>query len=169
MILCPNCHSREYLGTLFCSQCGAQLVSTGRLNPEDITTFVTGNAAYREAEPEIAAPVAMELESGVAIRLLDGSETVHVADRNEFTIGRVSEGQPILPDVDLSPFEAYSQGVSRLHVSVKIVNGVVFVTDLGSSNGTRINGQKLSSHVEYPLNPGDVMALGKLRLQIITR
>jgi len=77
------------------------------------------------------------------------------------------EGQPILPDVDLSPFDAFSLGVSRLHAAIRIVNREVVVTDLGSSNGTRVNGQKIVPHVDYPINHGDIIAVGKLKIQVI--
>jgi pSer/pThr/pTyr-binding forkhead associated (FHA) protein len=79
----------------------------------------------------------------------------------------VTEGQPILPDIDLTPYEAYSRGVSRLHSALKIVNKRVVIVDLGSSNGTRVNGQKIVPNVDYPLNNGDVIALGRLRIQVL--
>jgi pSer/pThr/pTyr-binding forkhead associated (FHA) protein len=47
------------------------------------------------------------------------------------------------------------------------VNKDVVVTDLGSSNGTRVNGQKIVPHVDYPINHGDIIALGKLKIQVI--
>jgi pSer/pThr/pTyr-binding forkhead associated (FHA) protein len=75
---------------------------------------------------------------------------LHLTGQSEFTMGRVAEGQPNLPDVDLSPYEAYAQGVSRLHAVLKLNNQRVFITDLGSSNGTRVNGQKIMPNVDYP-------------------
>jgi pSer/pThr/pTyr-binding forkhead associated (FHA) protein len=81
----------------------------------------------------------------------------------------VAEGQPILPDVDLSPYDAYAQGVSRLHAALKVTRNRVAIMDLGSSNGTRVNGQKIVPHVDYPLNHSDVIALGKLKLQVIIK
>ena len=102
-----------------------------------------------------------------AADLVDSAQVLHLAERNEFTLGRAIEGQPILPDVDLSPFDAFTLGVSRLHAALRIINGEVVVTDLGSSNGTRVNGQKIVPHVDYPINHGDVIALGKLKIQIL--
>jgi pSer/pThr/pTyr-binding forkhead associated (FHA) protein len=69
----------------------------------------------------------------------------------------------------LTAFEAYAQGVSRLHASIKIINESVVIMDLGSSNGTRINGQKIVPHIEYPINHGDVIALGRLKIQALMR
>jgi pSer/pThr/pTyr-binding forkhead associated (FHA) protein len=99
--------------------------------------------------------------------MVDSAQVLHLAERNEFTLGRAIEGQPILPDVDLSPFDAFTLGVSRLHAALRIINGEVVVADLGSSNGTRVNGQKIVPHVDYPINHGDVIALGKLKIQVL--
>jgi pSer/pThr/pTyr-binding forkhead associated (FHA) protein len=103
----------------------------------------------------------------ISLLIVETGQVLHLAGRNEFTIGRVSEGQPILPDVDLTPYNAFNLGVSRLHVSMKLTRTGVIVTDLGSSNGTRVNGQKIVPHVEYPINHGDTVAIGKLKLKIL--
>ena len=171
MILCPNCHHQEVAGALFCSECGAQLVSTQRVatqairkHPSDILTSIQQN------NPPPAEPAATgTADAVVSLYLIDSGQILHLAGRTEFTLGRVAEGQPILPDVDLSPYEAYTQGVSRLHSCLKILNQRVVITDLGSSNGTRVNGQKIMPHIDYPLNHGDVVALGKLKVQVLIR
>ncbi|MCL4561125.1 MAG: FHA domain-containing protein [Chloroflexi bacterium] len=89
--------------------------------------------------------------------------------RTEYTLGRVAEGQPILPDIDLSPYDAFSYGVSRLHAALKVNKDQVAIMDLGSSNGTSVNGKKIPSSADYPLNHGDVVNLGRLKLQILIR
>lgn len=171
MIVCPNCQHQEVAGALFCSECGAQLVSTQRVStqairrhPSDILTSSQEN----NPPPNENAP-AGTADAIVSLYLIDSGQILHLAGRNEFTLGRVAEGQPILPDVDLSPYEAYTQGVSRLHSCLKILNQRVVITDLGSSNGTRVNGQKIMPHIDYPLNHGDVVALGKLKVQVLIR
>jgi pSer/pThr/pTyr-binding forkhead associated (FHA) protein len=170
MILCPNCHHQEVAGALFCSECGAQLVAVDRVatqairrNPSDILS--SPDATPPQTQPSQPSAV----DAVVSLYLVDSGQILHLAGRTEFTLGRVAEGQPILPDVDLSPYEAYTQGVSRLHSCLKIINQRVVITDLGSSNGTRVNGQKILPHIDYPLNHGDMVALGKLKIQILIR
>jgi len=170
MILCPNCHHQEVAGALFCSECGAQLVAVDRVatqairrNPSDILT--SPDAKPPQTQPSQPSAV----DAVVSLYLVDSGQILHLAGRTEFTLGRVVEGQPILPDVDLSPYEAYTQGVSRLHSCLKIINQRVGITDLGSSNGTRVNGQKILPHIDYPLNHGNMVALGKLKIQILIR
>jgi pSer/pThr/pTyr-binding forkhead associated (FHA) protein len=41
--------------------------------------------------------------------------------------------------------------------------------DLGSSNGTYVNGKRLNPNVEHMLGNGDVVALGKLKIQILLK
>jgi hypothetical protein len=171
MILCPNCHHQEVAGALFCSECGAQLVSTERISTQSISRHTSEILvpSLESSPPPSSVSQASTLDAVVSLYLVDSGQILHLAGRTEFTLGRVAEGQPILPDVDFSPYEAYAQGVSRLHSALKIINHRVVVTDLGSSNGTRVNGQKIMPHIDYPLNHGDVIALGKLKIQILIR
>lgn len=103
----------------------------------------------------------------VSLFVVEANRTIPLRGRTEFTLGRVTEDQPIIPDVDLTPFEAYIMGVSRLHATLKIGPQRISIRDLGSSNGTRVNGNRIVPHVDYPLKPGDELALGKLVLQIL--
>ena len=65
------------------------------------------------------------------------------------TIGRSSECSIVINDVK----------VSRVHAQlVQSDNGIVSVVDLGSTNGTRINGKRFTG--EMRLNPGDELRVG---------
>jgi hypothetical protein len=169
MILCPNCHHHELAGSLFCSECGAQLITTGHLTTQTIRPNSADPVNVTTGAPPVPTQVRGEngLETGIALHLMESGKILELEGRNEYSIGRGVEGQSLLPDIDLSPFEAYSEGVSRLHASLKILQHGVLITDLGSSNGTRINGQKIVPHIDYPINHGDIVALGKLKMQIL--
>lgn len=176
MIICPNCHHKEFPGALFCSECGARLISLDYLTTQSIKKSQSDKLRSDSFEIPASFNINKEVNQQESIHttelslvVVDGKHTLNLAGRSEFTLGRVAEGQPILPDVDLSPFEAYSLGVSRLHAALKVNHNRVSIMDLGSSNGTRVNGQKIVPHVDYPINQGDIIALGKLKLQIILR
>ncbi|MBI5841065.1 MAG: FHA domain-containing protein [Chloroflexi bacterium] len=104
-----------------------------------------------------------------SLHLLDTGQVLPLTGRNEFTLGRISEGQPIMPDIDLSPYQAYASGVSRLHAVVKRDGGRIIIMDLGSANGTYINGKRVVTNVEQILNHGDIVALGKLKIQVLLK
>lgn len=170
-MVCPSCRHQEPFGTFFCSECGAQLL------------FLEGNTVVAPSHPEhrehthhpasgSAAPPSGDTsalgESPAALRLVENGKLLLLEER-EFTLGRSGGQQPILPDIDLAPYRAYEEGVSRLHATLKIETGSAQITDLGSVNGTWVNGRKLSAHISTPLEHGDRIQLGNLQLQILIR
>ncbi|MDO9085899.1 MAG: FHA domain-containing protein [Anaerolineaceae bacterium] len=175
MIVCPSCHNKELPGALFCSECGARLISLDYLTTQSIkksnSDYLEENGEEVNYDNETTEDILSNqvIVADLALYLIDAKQTLQLAGRNEYTLGRVAEGQPILPDVDLSPFDAYAQGVSRLHAALKTNKNRVAVMDLGSSNGTRVNGQKIVPHVDYPITHNDQIALGKLRIQILIK
>jgi hypothetical protein len=172
MIVCHTCRNQEPTGALFCSECGSRLVF---LNIPTTNAIDRNQTGLLMSQPRISSPPEPPQITGgltdaaVSLHLIESGMILDLSGQNEFTLGRIAEGQPILPDVDLSPYEAYAQGVSRLHSSLKLNNQRVFIIDLGSSNGTRVNGHKIMPNVDYPLNHGDVVALGKFKIQILIR
>ena len=169
MIICSNCKHTNLDGAMFCAECGAQLIGRENLITQNITT-----KQFEDAKKEKPAPseVFQPFEGSDAwgsLHLLDTGQVLPLSLRNEFTMGRISEGQPIMPDIDLSPYHAYAAGVSRLHGVIKRDGNKVIFMDLGSANGTYINGKRLTPNVEQALNHGDIIALGKLKMQVLVR
>ena len=54
---------------------------------------------------------------------------------------------------------------SREHCAIGLSDGALYVEDLGSSNGTWLNGQKVK---RSPLAPGDKIHAGQPRVTIVT-
>jgi hypothetical protein len=104
-----------------------------------------------------------------SLHLLDTGQVLPLSTRSEFTLGRTSEGQPIAPDIDLTPYQAYAGGVSRLHAIIKRDGTRIMFMDLGSANGSFLNGKKLQPNVEQAINHGDIVSLGKLKIQILVK
>jgi hypothetical protein len=136
------------------------------LTTQAITQDQISDELKKKQRPE---PPSSPINSWISLHLMDSGKILPLASRNEFTLGRLSEGQPIMPDIDLTPYQAYASGVSRLHVVIKRESNRVVIMDLGSSNGTYLNGRRLNPHVEETLNHGDVVALGKLKIQVLLR
>lgn len=103
----------------------------------------------------------------VSLHFVDTGQVMDLQVNREYMIGRRHKSQPILPDIDLSPFNAYEWGISRLHASLTIMKDNVSITDLGSSNGTWHAGKRLPTNQAYQLHHGDVIHLGKLKIQIL--
>ena len=105
--------------------------------------------------------------ANLSLYLIDSGEVIPLEELTEFTLGRSSEDQPILPDIDLAPYHAYERGVSRLHASIEISQPNVLLTDFGSANGTELNGQKMTPNKPYPITHGDIFTLGKMKIQLL--
>lgn len=68
--------------------------------------------------------------------------------------------------LDLSPFDAYHLGVSRLHLMILSPGNCLLVKDLKSTNGTLLNGFLLEAHQEVILRHNDELTLGNLWVQV---
>lgn len=91
---------------------------------------------------------------GFSIRVLEGPEKdrVFTFDRIEVTIGRTVDNDVVLPD----------PSISRQHMSIRDKGGAYIVKDLGSSNGTKVNGKVIREEV---LKTGDVIVAGNVKLR----
>ena len=56
--------------------------------------------------------------------------------------------------------------VSGQHAAILANASSLSVEDRNSSNGTRVNGQRLTPFVAHPLKPGDTLEVGEVRLQV---
>jgi hypothetical protein len=168
MIECSNCNHSNMDGTMFCDECGAQLVGKDNLITQNISTGQFNQVSPQKPKIDVYQPFDGNDAWG-SLHLLDTGQVLPLSSKNEFTMGRVSEGQPIMPDIDLSPYQAYAAGVSRLHGVIKKMDKQVVLVDLGSANGTYINGKRLSANAEQTLNHGDIIALGKLKMQVLIK
>jgi pSer/pThr/pTyr-binding forkhead associated (FHA) protein len=68
------------------------------------------------------------------------------------TIGRLPDCDVVLKD----------KGASRRHAQLRVDDDVVTLTDLGSTNGTRLNGQQVQTRV---LQDGDKITVGTTVLE----
>lgn len=88
-------------------------------------------------------------------------------DQESVIIGRRStaHGQYAL-DVDLSFFNGLGHGVSRQHLTITRKNTLVYIYDMNTTNGTWLNGQKLTPMSERLLRDGDQLRLGQLKVRV---
>src|SRR3954465_7733159 len=70
----------------------------------------------------------------------------------EVTVGRSPGGDP----------RPENPSVSRRRAKVRVANGQAYVVDLGSHNGTRVNGERFAG--ERLLQPSDIVSVGNLTL-----
>ncbi len=86
----------------------------------------------------------------------DGGRTWHRLTALPLTVGRASDNDLILDD----PM------VSRHHCQLKLQHGAYSFADLGSRNGSEVNGQPVT---EIALGPGDVIRIGDTEIEFQVR
>jgi len=170
MIECPSCGRQHRPGTLFCSECGVYLLTGGPLRTEPLPESElptaradpwagTGSAPSGEAGQTASLSVVMS-STGRKVALPAGGEAV---------LGRLDATRGVFPDVDLTPDGGLEGGVSRRHARVHQQKAQFFIEDLGSANGTFLNGQRLTPYLPHPLRDGDEVQLGRVRLRILVQ
>lgn len=92
------------------------------------------------------------------LEVLNGSEMLPKGrklriDSRGLTIGRGKHNDIVVPD-------HYS---SIDHAQFKHSRGVTFIEDIGSTNGTWVNGERINSQIQ--LVPGDFIKIGSLSFQ----
>ncbi len=115
-------------------------------------------AAAPTRAPSAAPPIEgcrLEVEGDSALFLLDGSETM---------IGRYDPVTDLRPDVDLTAVDL-KRSVSRRHARIARSEEGYFITEeVGSLNGTFVNGNRLVTGRPHPLADGDRIGVGTVKL-----
>jgi len=104
------------------------------------------------AEAEVLPP---PVKTGVPLVLvsLNGRTQTYPLSKNETTLGRHESNDIYLPE----------QTVTGRHAKITIENGVIEIHDLGSTNGTFVNDERIRTHV---LKHGDRIGLGQVELTL---
>ena len=176
MLACPFCQSPSLMGALFCLQCGYRLSSRPIADQRPVMLELAETAAIQvgtvpraisgslsPADHPASKPETTNFPIQLALRVARQEVRLALASSTDLSLGRVdSLGQAVLPDIDLNPYGGYELGVSRIHASLQREKSQILVTDLGSANGTYVNGQRLEPYSPCPLNHGDRLQFGRL-------
>ena len=113
-----------------------------------VTVKMSDDASIKTGRIQITSKVSAKESSPMAASLVvTGRDPLPLADRT-VTIGRS-------PDCDISFDDA---NVSRRHAEIRVVLGAYVISDLGSTNGTQVNGVPIT--LERTLRDGDIITLG---------
>ena len=84
--------------------------------------------------------------------------------KTEIIVGREDPVSGVFPDIDLTDHGGDEGGVSRRHARIFVQGDQVFIEDLNSTNYTYVNQQRLTPGQPQPLNDGDEVRLGRVKL-----
>lgn len=165
MQVCPNCKHLNRIGVAFCENCGASLIGDAPLSTHLISSS-TLPAETREAVAVIKSVDSFPADVMLRIEIPD-AEPILLKQRHETIFGRRDPATGATPDVDMTPFAGYRMGVSRRHAAIRRTeNNQLELWDLGSSNGTYLNGVRLPAHRPNRLKDGDEIRLGQMVMRV---
>lgn len=179
MQVCPTCGHRNRFGVLLCENCGTNLstgqqsgVGTRDLRDPSETEESSAPAPTKldtSEEKAVRSAGSARFETNMTLRIeVEGGATPIILKpkTHDMILGRRDPTTGATPEVDLTPYAGYRMGVSRKHASLRMQESQLNLWDLGSSNGTFINGTRLSPHRPYPIRDGDEIRLGQMVLRL---
>lgn len=151
---CIECGHDNLEGTLICDDCGFPIVKATSLlalsHPEQAVAGITRNT------------VMLSDNSDVLLEFIGFDDRVEIRPNFRTVFGRQDKDAKNNPDVDLTPFGAFEKGVSRVHAALIRHEASLTLLDLGSSNGTLINGRRVNPNQPRVVQDGDEIAFGQL-------
>jgi len=80
-------------------------------------------------------------------------------DKKSLTIGRFSTSEILVPENSLS----------KAHARISVADGLVSIADLDATNGTSVNGKKLTPYSSYQLRHGDQIKAGSVIFKFLDK
>jgi hypothetical protein len=80
-------------------------------------------------------------------------------------LGRITAADPTV-DVDFTPYGAIDKGVSREHALIRPSEQRLYLIDLSSTNGTKLNELPVGPGMAIVLQDHDMVSLGQLTFEI---
>lgn len=146
-----------------------------RKNPAAYTTSKLSDEKLWDlslAEPEIqyrSVPTRSDHNASMPIWRIrfdptfDPTQHLGLDVTGEVALGRVDDADDA---VSLNIFNANELGVSRQHAILRPTDTKLYILDVGSTNGTSLNGHSIGVNMPYSISNGDLLRLGKLEFVV---
>jgi hypothetical protein len=186
-MICSYCQADNPAGTASCIDCGAALAAVSA--PSAASPFPGGaqwqavavspplatTPAFAPTPPIASVPTSTPgqpyasastgMASGTLVIERNGHMLFELAlAKAEMLVGRADvdeRGMPQIPDIDLTDADP-DRVSSRCHARLLVTSGTVHIEDLGSANGTYLEGEgKLSPRQPRPLPTGARVMFGR--------
>jgi hypothetical protein len=157
---CPRCKTPRHKTDRVCPRCGmvfGDVAKTRLLSPDEESQFNRSRSMMGGGLLTDQNPIVFEID-GMTLTLPVAEVTV--VGRSS---GDNSDGEP---DVSLNDYGAGKRGVSRRHMAIRRKGSLIYIVDLGSTNGTYLNGRRLHRNEERILRDGDEIHLSHLLIRV---
>ncbi len=163
LLVCPHCKNAVAAADVHCKHCN--------FNLRDVKAAEKTLVMPHETQDVIQAPARRayfpkNAYLHLAFEQKEKSINIYFDKENHAIMGRGLVTDTDVMRIDLAPYGAVQYGVSRRHVRIIRMPATVIVEDLGTLNGTFINGERLSSSHRYVLCEGDTLKMGGLAVKV---
>jgi hypothetical protein len=122
-----------------------------------------GKKGARASSPAAAAAEAPPAVPADRLETSAGGE-IALPSKGEITLGRPDAVSGFRPDIDLGPLDT-QRLTSRRHAKLVREDGALFVLEeVGTANGTFVNGKRIAPGVKTKLGDGDALRFGGVSL-----
>jgi uncharacterized protein YegL len=104
----------------------------------------------QDEQPAPRVPVIAPVPVGPTKWKLTGDPILEITAPTKLTLGRVSDNDLVIDDANTSSH----------HATLEATNDTINVTDLGSTNGTKLNGTPLEANKTVSVKAGDTLEFG---------
>lgn len=143
MIKCPACGFENQDDSAYCEDCGEKL--------------------FMASDPMVASVIGDDDLSSEVMATVSIENMFFPLGRTYNSMGRRSPADGVYPDVDLTDFD-HDSYISRRHAQIIKDGNSYYFEDLGSSNGSYLNGEFITKGARQLLKNGDLLKLGKTEL-----
>ncbi len=132
--------------------------------PPTAAAQVGGAARGAAAGPAAAGPVgaATKRALGPGLEVVDAGQTALAPGRRFPLLDTLSIGRSASNDITLE-----DDWISAQHLRLRRQDGAWIAEDVGSTNGTRVNGRPLTGAARVKI--GDVLDLGRVKLRVVDK
>jgi hypothetical protein len=136
------------------------------------TSFLNDNTSSQTYSPpaKLRPPLTFTTTKAPCRVMLNIGNDIPSAVRLEVAgqvmVGRADIVEGHIPGLDLGLYGGQDAGVSRRHAVLFVAENALFVRDLGSTNGTKINGLRLPPNESCKIAEGDQVEFGQLQVKV---
>jgi hypothetical protein len=125
-------------------------------------------AREKTAEPAPPAAPTAPASQNLALRHVSSGQILLLDPaRNEFLVGRPDPVTGTQPELNLGPFDV-NRTLSRRHAKIFKEGSLYSIREeVGTSNGTFINGERIRTGTAVPLKPRDRLRFGSIEVELI--
>jgi pSer/pThr/pTyr-binding forkhead associated (FHA) protein len=132
-----------------------------------ITWLGDSSCPPREEKKQLGRkPLTIRLRIGPCVGKSHQVSDLQVPLARPIRLGRADPAQDIFPEVDLTQYLTRQHGVSRQHTCIFRQGATVKLEDLGSINGTLLNGHRLAPFLAETLKDGDQFQMGQFLVKV---